>query len=180
MEKTGRGSASEEEGAVALPPSVLSRLRHHQSHHRRLWNREERRRRSHADRRCPVVALPPTKPVLPLPRRSCRRVLSCRHCRCPGAHPPSSLRGHQRENERGSGSSPGRGAMLHTTVATTSPALKLASTTIKPEGKRHCYCPTVASSAFPILFLKLRSEAATVVPATMAVVNWEKEEDRCV
>ncbi|KAL4315787.1 hypothetical protein AHAS_Ahas15G0220000 [Arachis hypogaea] len=116
----------------------------------------------------------------PLPRRSCRRVLSRRHRRCPGAHPPSSLRGQQRENERGSRLSPGRGAVLHATVATTSPALKSASTTIKPEGKRHCYCPTVASPAFLILFLKLRSEAAAAVPAALAVVNWEKERNRCV
>ncbi|KAL4329367.1 hypothetical protein AHAS_Ahas13G0293000 [Arachis hypogaea] len=31
------------------------------------------------------------------PSRSCRRVLSRRHHRCPGARPPSLLRGQQRE-----------------------------------------------------------------------------------
>ncbi|QHN77787.1 uncharacterized protein DS421_19g655820 [Arachis hypogaea] len=117
MEKTGRESASEEEGAIVLPLSVLSRLRHHQSRRRRLWNRKEPSPspfnlvppRLHGRRCCELATAEeklPSRPVPPSPS-------------LPWSSPTVVIEGPaERENERGSGSSLGRGAMLHATVAT--------------------------------------------------------------
>ncbi|XP_020976833.1 uncharacterized protein LOC110271071 [Arachis ipaensis] len=157
-------------------------FRHHQSHrHYRRHPRELQCRCSTSSRRASMVAVAASSPP---PRRSCHRVLSRRHRRCPGARPPSSLRA-SRERERTwvrvvtkkrSCAPRHRRHQFTTTTAKVpppsfqcrhscplfpssfcpaSPALKSASTTIRPEGKRHCYCLTVASSAFPIPFLKL-------------------------